>query len=227
MPTSTGSVERRTLVLVLAGVAGSVDAIGYVTLFHLFVAHMTGNTVSAARGAAMGHAHTLAQHGFPIVMFVLGAILGAVFARALHSRVLALVVELIALGLFVLLGSHPRFGELHWLTVAMPALAMGIQAVTIRRSGDATVQTTFVTGQLVSFADALVTWLTSKRKSAAARARLVFAIWCSYVLGAYAGFTAHAHIGNLAAILPLGALAAAVVLAGPRASARGESPARA
>jgi len=195
---------RRTLVLVLGLVAGSVDAIGYVTLFHLFTANMTGNSVHLASGSLW--------HALPISAFLLGAIIGALFASAHESKALAFAVEALALGAFAILTSARAFGELHWLTAAMPALAMGIQAVTVRRAGGGRVQTAFVTGMLVTFADALVKWAKSKRPGAAARARLVLGIWLSYVIGAFAGFSAHACIGATAIVLPLAGLLAALVL---------------
>ena len=214
---------KRTLVLVLGGVAGAVDAIGYVTLFHLFTANMTGNTVKAAHGLAAGDWASLAWHAFPVVMFAVGAIVGAILARGMRSRTLPFVLESAALIAFAVLASRREFGELHWLTAAMPATAMGIQAVTVRRCGGAKVQTAFVSGVLVSLADALVTWVKSKRAGAGARARLVLGIWCSYVLGAIAGFTAHARIGAAAIALPLAGLFAAVVLVAGAPHPRGES----
>jgi len=211
--------SKRTLVLLLGGVAGAVDAIGYVTLFHLFTANMTGNTVKAARGLTAHAWRALAWHGFPIAMFVLGAIVGAVVARFLRSRPLALGLEIVALVVFALLASSRDFGELHWLTAAMPALAMGIQSVTVRRCGHATVQTAFLSGVLVSFADALVSWMQSRRPSAAARARLVLGVWACYALGAVAGFTAHARWGASATLLPICALALSMgISAGTAAS---------
>ena len=190
--------------LVLGLVAGSVDAIAYVTLFHLFTANMTGNSVHLASGSL--------RHAVPISAFLLGAILGAIFASAHESKALALAVEALALGAFPILATARAFGEIHWLTAAMPALAMGIQAVSVRRAGGGRVQTVFVTGMLVTFADALVKWAKSKRPGAAARARLVLGIWLAYVIGAFAGFMAHARIGATAIVLPLAGLFAALVL---------------
>ncbi len=214
---------KRTLVLVLGGVAGAVDAVGYVTLFHLFTANMTGNTVKAAHGLAAGQWSKLAWHAFPVAMFALGAIVGAIVARVMRSRARALALEAAALGAFAVLASSRDFGELRWLAAAMPATAMGIQSVTVRRCGGATVQTAFVSGVLVSFADALVSWVKSKRADAGARARLVLGIWCAYVLGAVAGFSAHARIGAAAIVLPLGGLFAAIVLVRGAPRARGKS----
>jgi len=49
---------RNVLLLLLACVAGSVDAVSYVGLGHVFTANMTGNTVLL--GLALGHA----EHGY-------------------------------------------------------------------------------------------------------------------------------------------------------------------
>lgn len=230
MPTSErnsiGTREQRTLVLLLAGVAGAVDAIGYVTLFHLFTANMTGNTQDMIGGAVAGHVGYVLEHAFPIVMFVVGAMLGAVIARALKSHVVALLVETAALVLFTV-AAWNRSTRVPSLTAALPALAMGLQAVTFRKCGEATVQTTYITGMLVAFADAVVSSITSNSPTEAARARLLFAIWSCYCCGALGGFLSHARIGSASAFFPLAGLVAAIAVSGPAPRARGESAARA
>src|SRR5690349_6360434 len=73
--------EKVWLAVSLAWVAGFVDAVGYVSLFRLFIAHMSGN--SAAMGAHFGQGEwgEAFYRAFPIPVFVLGVIAGA----ALHE----------------------------------------------------------------------------------------------------------------------------------------------
>src|SRR5690349_14078489 len=69
----------------LAGVAGGVDAVGYLALSHLFVAHMSGNSVGFAANLARGEWREAAIRGLPVPFFVLGIVIGA-FAAELAAR---------------------------------------------------------------------------------------------------------------------------------------------
>ncbi|MDQ2798914.1 MAG: DUF1275 family protein [Armatimonadota bacterium] len=66
--------EKARLGLLLAWVAGGVDATGFLTLAHLFTAHMSGNSVALAVSAAQGHWMEAARRAFPIPLFVVGAL---------------------------------------------------------------------------------------------------------------------------------------------------------
>ena len=172
MPTGKNAQPNtRSATLLLASVAGCVDAIGYATLFRLFTAHMTGNTVGSASRLVNGELANAAWHAFPIPLFVAGAMTGAVVARTLKSRMVTIACEALALLCFMLVARHAH-GPRLWLAAALPAFAMGMQAVTFRRCGDTTVQTTFLTGMLVAFSDALVAWLLEKKSGARARIAL-------------------------------------------------------
>ena len=147
--------QSTSVTLLLAAVAGAVDAIGYATVARLYTAHMTGNTEGFASGLVSGELGRAAWHALPIPIFVAGAIAGAVIARTLRSRRLALAVEAIALIAFMAL-ARDAHGARRWCAAAMPAFAMGLQAVTFRRCGNVRVHTTFITGMLEAFADSFV-----------------------------------------------------------------------
>jgi uncharacterized membrane protein YoaK (UPF0700 family) len=78
--------EKAWLAVLLAWVAGFVDAVGYLSLSHLFLAHMSGN--SAAMGAYFGQGRWGAafHRAFPIPMFVLGVAAGAALNEAASRR---------------------------------------------------------------------------------------------------------------------------------------------
>jgi uncharacterized membrane protein YoaK (UPF0700 family) len=63
---------RNVLLLLLACVAGSVDAVSYVGLGHVFTANMTGNTVLL--GLALGQAEhgAVVRSGLALVGFLAG-----------------------------------------------------------------------------------------------------------------------------------------------------------
>jgi len=73
--------------VLLAWVAGFVDAVGYVSLSHLFIAHMSGN--SAAMGAYFGQGRwgEAFHRAFPIPLFVLGVVAGAALNEAAFLHV--------------------------------------------------------------------------------------------------------------------------------------------
>lgn len=173
-PTQAREVRERVgLALVLAGVGGFVDAVGYVVLFHLFTAHMSGNT--AALGVAVGQSdwRSAFHHAFPIPVFVSGVAVGAAVAESLaRRRVRAVFAPLFAaesllLVLFMACGAGDVQGDAvragagwsFYLPAALPALAMGVQNATLRRAGGTSVRTTFVTGMLTDLTEEAVRYL--------------------------------------------------------------------
>jgi uncharacterized membrane protein YoaK (UPF0700 family) len=87
--------ERRRgllLAMALAGLAGMVDAIGYIPLQHLFVSFMSGNTTQTA--VAIGH-HRFAEAEPILVLiavFVVGAAGGQLLAHATGRQHLTAVL---------------------------------------------------------------------------------------------------------------------------------------
>jgi uncharacterized membrane protein YoaK (UPF0700 family) len=148
----------------LAAVAGFVDAVGYITLRGLFVAHMSGNTVKFGVRAGQGNLAAAVPAGVAVVLFVAGVALGTVAAevaarrrvRAIAATVLALQAGLIAA--FMLYGRtqlHGRHVLDHSLSgfyvlSALAVLSMGLQTAALRQLGGRTISTTYVTGVLTS-----------------------------------------------------------------------------
>src|SRR5919205_4232647 len=77
-----GNARLAWVGVALAIVAGFVDAIGFLGLFRLYAAHMSGNTASA--GADLGRLDWgSAVHSiFPILIFLLGVCAGALMKQA-------------------------------------------------------------------------------------------------------------------------------------------------
>ncbi len=161
------------LAFLLAWVGGAVDAIGYLTLLHVFTAHMSGNT--AALGAHIGQREwsEAFQRAFPIPVFVLGVALGAALTEAASSRgvrspfSLALGLEAILLFAFLwfveyALRTRALRPESPWIfypLMALPVLAMGLQNATLRKVGGQIVRTTYITGMLTMMAEEGVAYL--------------------------------------------------------------------
>lgn len=135
------------LAVTLSGVAGYVDAIGFLKLGGFFVSFMSGN--STRLGVALATAHwtaALTVLGL-VAAFVAGVVLGALTARALgetrRSPVLVLEALLLAAGAVLLALGHDRVG------VAAVAMAMGAENAVFQRNGDVAVGLTYMTGALV------------------------------------------------------------------------------
>lgn len=171
--------EKAWLAVLLAAVAGSVDAVGFLTLAHLFTAHMSGNTVGM--GAYLGQRQwgEAFRRGFPVPLFVLGVVCGAgitetavrrgarsPLAPAFGLEALLLVAFIFFGGGLALGGDVPGGPEFYTLA-ALLAFAMGLQSATLRRVGHRTIRTTYVTGMLTNFGEQFVAclfWLGAKRR---------------------------------------------------------------
>jgi uncharacterized membrane protein YoaK (UPF0700 family) len=135
------------LAVTLSGVAGYVDAIGFLKLGGFFVSFMSGNSTRLGVALATSHwAAALTVIGL-VAAFVAGVVLGALTARALgetrRSPVLVLEAVLLAAGAVLLAFGDDRVG------VAAVAMAMGAENAVFQRNGDVAVGLTYMTGALV------------------------------------------------------------------------------
>ena len=144
----------------LAWVGGFVDAVGFLALFHLFTAHMSGNSVWLGTYLGVGNWRLGLHHLFPIPLFVLGVAIGTTAVEVAHRRRLrapfvpALLLEASLLALFMVCGSAFIVGDSvrpatvwgFYVLAALPALAMGVQNATLRRVSGQTLHMTYITG---------------------------------------------------------------------------------
>jgi uncharacterized membrane protein YoaK (UPF0700 family) len=179
VPEDVLSRERRdSLVLLLAWTAGSVDAIGYLGLNHVFTANMTGNTVLLGLTLGQGHGFAAIPNVLALLGFGMGVALGAAIVESggkpgeWNRRVTgAIFLEGIMLTAFTVLwhaapGGAARSSAVLYLLIALSALAMGIQSAAVRRLNLPGVATTYVTGTITT----LIAGLTSHMRSAPPKA---------------------------------------------------------
>lgn len=196
-----GTLHAPTEARWLAGVAGSVDAIGVLTLGGLFVAHMSGN--SAAFGAAFGQGDwlTAARHFFAIPVFVFGLFLGYLWilkSRTFRRCAILLATEA-ALLLIFCASVYFRLGYL----AAVPALlAMGLQNSALRELGRSSFPTTYVTGVLDALSKATATAVLERNSEPLNLARSAASVWISYAMGAVLGSTIYSFIGSTVILIP-------------------------
>jgi len=203
----------------LALVGGFVDAVGYITLLGVFIAHMSGN--SAAMGAHFGQGKTVAglARAAPIPLFVIGVAAGAIIIDVLARRgvrstaAVVLGLEASLLLAVMLLGDSSlthgvvaaQKGWTFYALIFLAAAAMGLQTSALRRLAGQTVRTTFVTGMLTHLGEEAAKFvLPSTRPSASSsRLRLLTLVWVFYAAGAILGGWAHNQWALNALVAPL------------------------
>jgi len=167
-PVHLSTADRILAALLLTIVGGFVDAIGWITLFHVFTANMSGNSIHIGMAASRLDLATDLRFCSAVVAYVAALILTRIAleagARFGFRRVASFTFALEALLLlaFVYIASPLDGGHVaqldspqHLALVAMLAFAMGMQTATLTHLGPLTVYTTFVTGSLTKFAESV------------------------------------------------------------------------
>jgi uncharacterized membrane protein YoaK (UPF0700 family) len=206
--------RREHLVVLLAAVSGSIDAIGFVGLGGAFTSVMTGNLVLTGVSAAHGDGELLLRVAVAIVSYIVGCGIGARVARDLRpvpgepahgvhwpsAVTRTLLVEFALLAVFAIAwwvtggepGTAAKLGIL-----AVNAAALGMQSAAVARFGVSGLSTTYLTGTLTT----LVIRLSHREPLGEMRlnAQLIAALVAGGASGAALALYAH----PLAPILPL------------------------
>ncbi|MBV8118685.1 MAG: DUF1275 domain-containing protein [Alphaproteobacteria bacterium] len=188
------------LAAMLAGLAGMVDAIGYLHLRGLFVSFMSGNSTQLAAALGQGDPAMAATIAELIALFVLGAAAGEVLAGCTGKWHMTGVLSVVALLLTIaaLLATTPE----------PMVFAMGVLNSSMHRAGNIPVSLTFVTGVLVRFGQGLGNFLT--RRATGWNWLAQAAPWVGMIIGATISAVAYVRIGDRAVWLPI-ALASVLV----------------
>lgn len=172
---------RQRLALGLAGLAGLVDATGFVVAGGYFTSFMSGNTTRMGVELVERPALALAPLGL-IACFLAGVIAGALIGRRFrgrHKRVmLGLITVLLAGGAALLVAG------LSIPFLASSAMAMGLANNVFSRDGEVTVGVTYMTGALVRFGQGLAARLAGEPLPST---RGYGVLWSALALGAAAG----------------------------------------
>ncbi len=169
------------LALILALLAGYVDALGFLALKGFFVSFMSGNSTRFSIALASGDRQVAGTAGGLIVLFVLGVVVAGLLAPegpGRQRRMLSLVTLL--LGLAALAAS---FGRDRW-ALALAATGLGAESDVVREAGPVNLAVTFMTGTLVRMGRELAGMLRGGPRWG----WLPYAsLWASLVAGAMAG----------------------------------------
>jgi uncharacterized membrane protein YoaK (UPF0700 family) len=215
-------------------VAGFGDAVGFLVLFGVFTAHMSGNTTHFGDSLAEGEWTDAVVRLFPIPMFVVAIALGSVAVEVARRRGAArarlaplFLVEAACLVVFMVLAAWvldtdrlQTANGWYFVLTGLLTLAMGAQTAVLRRVGGLTVHTTYISGMLTQVAVGAVSWVFDRRDgravsgdpdSAAAHTWLALGVWACFASGAALGALVHRAVDEWALALPILAL---LVLAG-------------
>jgi uncharacterized membrane protein YoaK (UPF0700 family) len=195
---------KNTLVLLLTGAAGYVDAVSYLALGRVFTANMTGNTVLLGLSVVLGDADGTGRSLLALGGFLVGGVAGAWIAYRGPSEegwprgvTIALIVECVLLAAL----ANDR-SEVLGVRVVLAAVAMGIQSAAARRLDVLGVATTFVTGTLTSLVSLIARHGVLASASGHGK-RLLAAVWVVYVVGAMAAGAAMQLAADLALLAPV------------------------
>ncbi|HWB51586.1 MAG TPA: YoaK family protein [Stellaceae bacterium] len=228
---------RVGVAIALTVVAGSVDAIGWLSLNRVFTAQMSGNLVLLAVHIAAGEESHIWLQADALAAFLLGLLMtGAAIeigVRRRHRRIfmVALAVEFAMLAAFAACatafgisdsGAVPA-GPIVYGLVALAAFAMGAQNTSIRMARILSVYTTHMTGALTGLGEALVAAAlplgaaSGRERHAGVLATIAqsLALLLGFIAGALAGAWLLKIAGLAAAMsLPLALLVLAAVVDG-------------
>lgn len=156
-----GTAGKSVTALLLTVVGGFVDAVGYIALYQIFTANMSGNSVHAGMYLGAADLTNLRRPACAILAYVLGVVITRIVmevaARTDFRRIASFTLAAEALLLIMFARATPamhvgQFVDLqsptYFSLVAILAFAMGVQTGTLTHIGPLTVYTTFVTGTL-------------------------------------------------------------------------------
>ena len=198
----------RLFAAVLSGLAGFVDAIGFIKLGGFFVSFMSGNSTRLAVALAGGRPSLAAAL---IAAFVLGVVVGALAGGAARPERRAAVV-LGVVTLLLTLAAVLDHAGLGLAAAAAMAMAMGAENGVFAADGDVQIGLTYMTGTLVKLGQRLA---GAMRGGEALGWAPYLLLWLGLVAGAVAGAEAYNRLAG-GSLWIAAAVAAALTLAALR-----------
>ena len=174
--------DRRllTLAIALSGLAGFVDAVGFLSAGGFFISFMSGNSTRLAVGLSEGSNAALAAAGL-ILGFLAGVVLGGVLGhRARDARRWAVLALVSALLIFAALCAP----LLPLVALGAMVIAMGAENAALADKGEVKIGLTYMTGALVRAGQALANHLTGHPVGSW---RADLGLWSGLMVGAISG----------------------------------------
>jgi uncharacterized membrane protein YoaK (UPF0700 family) len=169
----TAGSRATFLAAALATVAGFVDAVGFITLRGLFVAHMSGNSVKLGVRVGQGDLGAAAPAGAAVALFVVGVAIGTIAAELAARRRLRCVAAVVLAIQGCLIAAFMLYARTlvvrhhvpvrsvtgFYVLAALAIVSMGMQTAALRQLGGRTLSTTYVTGVLTSLTQEATNYL--------------------------------------------------------------------
>ena len=211
-----------------------MDAEGYLALGQIYTANMSGNSIAIGIRAFEQNWPETLRRCWPVASYVAGLLAARIlleFAGREKVRsvaAIAFTIEIVALASVTFGHDLPHsqiYSPLSFEWMGLLAFAMGIQNATLTHFSSLTINTGFVTGTLVKFAEQFTKYLTwgydrirnehlafaevlreTARQKEFRLAFLLACLWICYVVGAICGSAGH-WLADLKALwVPVGAL---------------------
>lgn len=219
----------------LAFTAGFVDTAGFIALFGLFTAHVTGNFVLIGASLADFHPGVLAKLlALPVFILAVAASRLHVLAREKKGKDATgglLIAEIVALALFLAAGvTAAPFTDadapLTILTGQIAVIAMAVQNAASRTVFVNLSPTTVMTGNVTVMVIDAVDLLTGRGDATVAKARFrkMAPPVATFGLGALAGALLYVAVGFWAILAPIVSVATIWVMRAQAQSAGGAKP---
>jgi len=189
--------------VLLAAIAGYVDAITFLRLGEAFAANMPGNLVEVGIRAATGEWLRAVWCASLLLAFLAGVLAARLILQAHRSPRLSL---LIVSGIIAVAGT----GIFGGAATAVLAAAMAIQNEVVR-DGIVAINVAFITGDLQQLASRLLAATAPMRRPDDGGPQIIVAVLACYALGAGIG-TLAAGWDTLALLVPGAVLAGATLL---------------
>lgn len=211
--------REKQVAVALAGTAGFLDVVGYLTLAHLFTAHMTGNTSKLGVALGYGDLGAALPLALALPLFGAGVAAGTLLVDARRTS-LPLLVEAALVTAFMTIGG---LAGRHGATVSSPypfyvleacaTIGLGLQTASLTDIGGTTIRTSYVSGVLTNLTQGAVRRLrgVGERKPLA----LLGTILVAYLVGATGGAVTLRALSFWCLAIPLAVLLA-VAWARPR-----------
>jgi len=210
------------MLFVLSMTAGSADAIGFLGLNGLFIAHMTGNLVIVAAKLAVG-AGTPVAHLLSLTIFIATLALTRLATAALERRRIAPLVSLLALqfallvaflGISLAAGPNPDPDAANMIVASMLGVtAMAVQnavvQISLNGSPSTAVMTTNMTRFVMDLGDVM---LLSDADGAGKRLRSTVWTITGFFGGCMIGAAGETALGLTSVALPAGLALVALAL---------------
>lgn len=201
--------RARLFAATLSGLAGFVDAIGFVESGGFFVSFMSGNSTRFGVGLAASLSHAALAGGL-ILAFVAGVAGGSLVGHAAGERRPGAVLLAIAIVLFG--AAAVGLGGWHFTALGLTAVAMGAENAIFEREGEVRIGLTYMTGSLVRAGQGLAGMVLGRP---AGDWPWYMVLWGGFVAGAASGAAAHPEVG-LYALFAAGGIALALALVANR-----------